>query len=196
MSVISDGTFSERCAAEKIITPYEPNLLRTNEFGKRIISYGQSSFGYDVRLAEDVQIFSNLLGQTVDPKNFNPDILTNTRVHLEGNGVMYVIVPPNSYLLGHTIEKFNIPNDMMVICLGKSTYARAGLHINVTPIEPGFKGQVVIEISNATTLPVRVYLNEGISQFVFFAGDKPCEISYADRKGKYQNQRGITHSKV
>lgn len=197
MSVISDGTFAERCVNEKIITPYSENLRRHNLFGKRIISAGQSSYGYDVTLDEDVQIFTNLLGEVVDPKNFNPDVsLTETRVHREGHGVAYVILPPNSYLLGHTVETFNIPRDMLVICMGKSTYARAGLQVNVTPIEPGFKGQVVIEISNSTTLPVRVYLYEGIAQFVFLEGDKPCEISYADRKGKYQNQKGIAHAKV
>lgn len=156
---------------------------------RKIISFGLSSFGYDVRLDRKFKIFTNINSALIDPLNFDEKCL----VDFEGD---YVIVPPNSYVLGNTVESFNIPNDIQVICVGKSTYARAGVIINVTPIEAGFSGQVVIEISNSTPLPVKVYANMGIAQFLFLQGDSPCEVSYADRNGKYQNQTGITLPKV
>lgn len=157
---------------------------------KKIISYGTSSMGYDVRLAEDFRIFSNVNSSTSDPKKLDERCLVPGVVRTDEDGSKYVLLPPNSYLLGHTIEYFRIPRDIMVIALGKSTYARAGAIINVTPIEPGFEGTVVIEVSNSTTVPLKIYANEGISQFVFFRGDA-CEVSYADRSGKYQKQQGI-----
>jgi dCTP deaminase len=151
---------------------------------KRIISYGSSSFGYDVRLDRKFKIFSNLKSALIDPLNMQDDCY----VDHEGD---FCIIPPNSYILGHTPETFNIPRNVSVICVGKSTYARAGAIVNVTPIEAGFQGQVVIEISNSTPLPLKVYAGMGISQFIFFESDEECEVSYADRKGKYQGQSGI-----
>lgn len=152
---------------------------------EKILSFGTSSFGYDVRLADEFKIFTNVNSAVIDPLNMVD------ACYVDHKGP-YCIIPPNSYILGHTIEAFDIPRDVMVICLGKSTYARAGAIVNVTPIEAGFKGQVVIEISNSTPLPLKVYANQGIAQFLFFESDEDCEVSYGDREGKYQNQRGIT----
>jgi dCTP deaminase len=151
---------------------------------KKIISYGLSSYGYDVRLGRKFKIFSNLNNTVIDPLNFDESCLHDH----EGD---YVIIPPNSYILGKTIEYFTIPKDVMVICVGKSTYARCGAIVNVTPIEPGFAGNIVIEISNSTSLPLKVYADQGIAQFVFFQGTEPCEVSYADKGGKYQGQTTI-----
>lgn len=155
----------------------------------KVISYGLSSFGYDVRLANIFKIFTNVSNALIDPKNLD------NRAHVDHEGDD-CIIPPNSYVLGHTVETFNIPENVTAICVGKSTYARAGVIINVTPIEAGFRGQVVIEIANATTLPVKVYANEGIAQLLFFESQDRCETSYADRCGKYQDQKGITLPKV
>jgi len=150
----------------------------------KAISFGLSSYGYDVRLADEFKIFTNINSTVVDPLDFDQKCC----VEHKGD---YCIIPPNSYILGRTIEYFDIPRDVLVICLGKSTYARVGAIVNVTPIEAGFKGNVVIEISNSTTLPLKVYANMGISQFVFFRGKVPCEVSYADRAGKYQGQTSV-----
>lgn len=177
-----------------------PTTLRTGINGsitknEKVISFGVSSMGYDVTLASDIKIFSNANSLEVDPKNFDESCLIDAKLNTAKDGSQYVIMPPNSYLLGHTVEVFNIPRDIMVVALGKSTYARAGAIVNVTPIEPGFQGTVVIEVSNSTPLPLRVYVNEGIAQFLFFKGED-CKVSYADRNGKYQNQTGITLPKV
>lgn len=160
---------------------------------RRVLSYGLSSYGYDVRLTEEFKIFTNANGGgIIDPKKLDEQAcLVDGTIREDDDGSKYVILPPNSYLLARTEEYFDIPRDIMVVCVGKSTYARAGAIVNVTPIEPGFQGNVVIEIANSTTLPMRIYANEGISQFLFLRGDKPCETSYADRKGKYQGQTGI-----
>jgi dCTP deaminase len=155
---------------------------------ERIISYGLSSFGYDVRLGTKFKIFTNTYSAVIDPLNM-PD---TAYVDFEGD---VCVIPPNSYVLGHTVETFQMPTDVTAICVGKSTYARAGCGINVTPIEAGFKGQVVIEISNLTPLPMKVYAGMGIAQFLFFRGNR-CEVSYGDRSGKYQGQTGITTAKV
>lgn len=160
----------------------------------KMISSGTTSYGYDVKLSgEGLKLFSNQNSTEIDPKRFDAlNCLVDPIVHVDlSTGEEYVRIPPNSYLLGVTVEYFNIPRDIMVVCLGKSTYARAGILINTTPIEPEFKGRVVIEIANTTPLPARVYLNEGIAQFLFFKGDRPCETSYADRGGKYQGQVGV-----
>ncbi|HWT40553.1 MAG TPA: dCTP deaminase [Dongiaceae bacterium] len=162
---------------------------------RRLLSYGLSSFGYDVRLSEEIKIFSNINSAIVDPKRFDDACLIDATPRVDEDGAKFVILPPNSYMLGRTEEYFDIPRDILVICVGKSTYARAGVIVNVTPIEPGFKGNVVLEASNATNLPVKVYLNEGLSQFAFFRGN-PCKVSYGDRGGKYQGQVGVTRSKV
>lgn len=165
--------------------------VRTSNTHK-VISYGVSSYGYDVRLSDsEVKLFANTMDQgIIDPKNFNSDNLVSLKKHDDGCGE-YVILPPGGSALGSTVEYFNVPDDIMIICLGKSTYARSSVIINVTPIESGFEGTVVIELLNPCPLPVKVYLNEGIAQFLFFRGESKCSVSYADRSGKYQGQTGI-----
>lgn len=148
------------------------------------ISYGISSYGYDVRVSNEFKVFTNVNGCVVDPKNFNPDSLVTKNTN-------ECLIPPNSFALARTIEYFRLPEDVLVICLGKSTYARCGIIINVTPLEPGWCGHVTLEISNTTPLPAKIYAEEGLAQFLFFKGH-PCETTYADRKGKYMNQTGIT----
>ncbi len=147
------------------------------------ISYGLSSYGYDARVGDDFKIFTNVDSAVVDPKNFNPNSFVDRRGPV-------AIIPPNSFALAHTVEYFRIPRDILVVCLGKSTYARCGIIVNVTPLEPEWEGQVTIEISNTTPLPARIYAGEGICQFLFLQGSEPCEVSYADRAGKYMRQRG------
>lgn len=173
-----------------LLNPFVCGQVRKDN-GQKVISYGVSSFGYDARLAPKVKLFTNVNSSIIDPKAISDDCF----VDVDGSADGYVIIPPNSYALGHTVEYFDMPRDLQLICLGKSTYARAGLIVNVTPIEPEFKGQVVIEISNSTPLPAKVYVNEGIAQFMFFHGEG-CEVSYNDRDGKYQNQTGITLPRV
>lgn len=154
-----------------------------------VISYGLSSYGYDARCSEDFKIFTNVDNALVDPKNFSDQSFVDRKTDI-------CVIPPNSFALTHTTEYFCIPDDVLVVCLGKSTYARCGLIVNVTPLEPGWEGHVTLEISNTTPLPARVYANEGIAQFLFFKGSSPCEVSYADRKGKYMGQRGVTLPKL
>jgi dCTP deaminase len=167
----------------RMISPFCPDQVRVDENGEKIISYGTSSMGYDVRLDRKFKIFTNVYGDTIDPLNMSETMY----VDYEGDSV---IIPPNSYILGVTIETFNIPRDILAVCLGKSTYARCAGICNVTPIEPGFSGNVVIEVANLSTLPLKVYAGQGIAQFLFLQGN-PCETSYGDRGGKYQNQSGI-----
>ncbi len=150
-----------------------------------MISYGLSSYGYDARCSKDFKIFTNVDNALVDPKNFSDQSFVDRNSDI-------CVIPPNSFVLTHTVEYFRIPQDVLVICLGKSTYARCGLIVNVTPLEPGWEGHVTLEISNTTPLPARVYANEGIAQFLFFKGSDVCETSYADRSGKYMGQRGVT----
>lgn len=171
-----------------MIAPFENNQVREVD-GKKVISYGLSSYGYDVRLGNKFKIFTNVHNSIIDP--LNPD--DNCFVDHEGD---FCIIPPNSYILGHTIETFCIPDNVMTIALGKSTYARSAAIINVTPIEPGFEGQVVIEIANASTLPLKVYAGMGIAQFLFFESDEKCETTYRDRAGKYQGQMGVVTSRI
>jgi dCTP deaminase len=200
--------FTAKMAWGRMIYPFEPDQVRMLEIEipherdgtsrteyKKIISYGTSSMGYDVRLAEEFRIFSNVNSAIIDPKKFDERCLVAGELRIDEDGSKYVLLPPNSYLLGHTIEYMRIPRDIMVIAIGKSTYARAGAIVNVTPIEPGFEGTVVIEVSNSTPLPLKVYANEGIAQFVFFRGEA-CETSYGDRGGKYQGQQGIVLPKT
>ncbi|MCC7305874.1 MAG: dCTP deaminase [Alphaproteobacteria bacterium] len=153
------------------------------------ISYGLSSFGYDARAAREFKIFTNVDNAIVDPKDFSHQSFVDRTTDI-------CIIPPNSFALTHTVEYFRIPEDVLVICLGKSTYARCGLIVNVTPLEPGWEGHVTLEISNTTPLPARVYANEGIAQFLFFKGSSACETSYKDRNGKYMGQRGVTLPKL
>lgn len=195
MTILNDIQILELCETSEMIKPYVQTSVRKLEDGRRILSKGVSSFGYDVSLGEEIKIFTNQNAALIDPKKLNSETLIDGKIRIDEDGSKYVILPPNSYLLGVTIEYFKIPRDVMVICLGKSTYARAGCICNTTPIEPGFEGNIVIELSNSTSLPMKVYLNEGIAQFLFFRGDA-CQISYGDRSGKYQFQQGVTLPKV
>ncbi len=160
-----------------------------DQVGKGIVSYGLSSYGYDIRVSDEFKIFTNLNSTVVDPKHFEDD-----------NVVDYVgdvcIVPPNSFALARTVEYFKIPRDVLAICLGKSTYARCGIIVNVTPFEPEFEGHITIEISNTTPLPAKIYANEGIAQVLFLQGDEVCETSYKDKNGKYHGQKGITLPRI
>lgn len=201
-------TEEERAAWTGMITPFSPDLIRRVETRdirggelvvdeRKIISRGLTSYGYDVALSDkEVKLFTNINGTEIDPKRLDENCLVDAKIRTDVDGAKYVVLPPNSYLLGHTVEYFRMPRDVIAVCLGKSTYARAGVLVNVTPIEPGWEGNVVIEVGNSTGLPVRIYLNEGISQFLFFKGDRPCTVSYGDRGGKYQGQTGVTLSKV
>ena len=162
-----------------MIEPFVDHQVREG-----VISYGVSSYGYDIRVADEFKIFTNVFSATVDPKNFD------TRSMVDFKSDMCVI-PPNSFALARTIEYFRIPRGVLTVCLGKSTYARCGIIVNVTPFEPEWEGYVTLEISNTTPLPARIYANEGIAQVLFFEGDEVCDVSYADKKGKYQNQNSI-----
>ena len=171
------------------VTNYPDSFICDNvdiglQIKEKILSYGLSSAGYDVRLSNEFAIFNNINHSIIDPLGFD----NNCLYHHKGD---YCIIPPNSYVLGSTIEYFNIPKDIMVVCVGKSTYARCGAIINVTPIEPGFSGNIVIEISNATALPLKIYANQGIAQFIFFKMERHCDVSYAEGKRKYQGQTGL-----
>lgn len=163
-----------------MIEPFHESQVREG-----VISSGVSSYGYDMRISDEFKIFTNINNTIVDPKDFDP----KSFVDFKGN---VCIVPPNSFALGRSVEYFKIPRDVLVICLGKSTYARCGIVVNVTPLEPEWEGHVTIEISNTTPLPAKIYANEGIAQLIFLGGAEPCEISYADKAGKYQAQKGIT----
>jgi dCTP deaminase len=171
-----------------MIEPFEPAQVRSVD-GDRIISYGTSSYGYDVRCAPQFKIFTNINSAVVDPKRFDE----SSFVDLESE---VCIIPPNSFALASTVEYFRIPRDVLTICLGKSTYARCGIIVNVTPLEPEWEGHVTLEFSNTTPLPAKIYANEGVAQMIFFESDEPCEVSYADRGGKYQGQQGVTLPKA
>lgn len=197
MSILSDWQIMQLCTPDTpmIMPAFFEQRRALGPHKQPAISFGLSSHGYDVRLAPEVKIFSNLAGNIVDPKGFVAEqTLTTAAVQHSPEGE-YIVLPPHSYALGYTMETFDIPRDVMVVCVGKSTYARCGIHVNVTPIEAGFKGDVVIEISNATPLPAKIYIREGIAQFLFFRGES-CDTSYGDRDGKYQNQKGLTHAKA
>jgi len=172
-----------------MIEPFEPGQVRMTADGKRQISYGTSSYGYDVRCADHFKIFTNINSAVVDPKNFDD----NSFVDFHGD---VCIIPPNSFALACTVEYLRIPRNVLTICLGKSTYARCGIIVNVTPLEPEWEGHVTLEFSNTTPLPARIYANEGVAQFLFFESDEECEISYSDRAGKYQGQTGVTLPKA
>lgn len=192
MTILNDKQIATLAEAG-MITPFVNDSVRVVD-GIKAISFGLSSFGYDVRMKPEVKIFTNANKVLVDPKNLDERSLIDGEVYTDVTG-QFVILPANSYLLGSTVEYFKMPRNVTVIAVGKSTLARAGLLVNVTPIEAGFHGEVVIEIANCTTLPIKVYVNEGISQFLFFEGEA-CGVSYADRNGKYQGQTGITLPKV
>ena len=189
MSIKSDRWIRRMAEQHGMIEPFEPGQVRHAADGHRIVSYGTSSYGYDIRCAREFKVFTNLFSTVVDRKAFDE----RSFVDIESD---VCIIPPNSFALARTLEYFRIPRDVLVICLGKSTYARCGLIVNVTPLEPEWEGQVTIEISNTTPLPARIYANEGICQFLFLKGDSPPEISYADRAGKYMHQRGVALPKL
>ena len=183
--MIKNDRWIKRMALEKgMIEPFEERQVRTG-----VISYGLSSYGYDIRIADAFKIFTNVFNTVVDPKEFDP------RSFVDFQGPVFVI-PPNSFALGRSIEYFRIPREVMTVCVGKSTYARCGIITNVTPFEPEWEGFVTLEVSNTTPLPARIYANEGIAQVLFFESDETCAVSYADRQGKYQAQQGIELPRV
>ena len=180
MTVLSDKWIKKMATNHNMISPFEDKQLRNNK-----ISYGLSSFGYDARVSNEFKIFTNVNSEIVDPKNFKQ----SNFISKSGDEC---IIPPNSFVLASTIEYFKIPNDILVICLGKSTYARCGIIVNVTPLEPSWEGYVTLEFSNTTPLPAKIYANEGASQFIFLKGNEKPNITYADRNGKYMKQSGVT----
>lgn len=184
MSILPDHWIQKKSEEESMIAPFEN---RQNRLG--VVSYGLSSYGYDARVAPEFQIFTNVNNTIVDPKNFTLDNMVSRTTDV-------CIIPPNSFALGRTIEYFRIPRDVLVVCLGKSTYARCGIIVNVTPLEPEWEGHVTLEFSNTTPLPAKIYANEGICQFLFFKADSECHVSYKDRKGKYMGQQGISLPQV
>lgn len=184
MGLKSDVWIREMSLKHEMISPF-----CEKQVGKGVVSYGLSSYGYDIRVSDEFKIFTNINSTVVDPKNFDPANL----VEYKGD---VCIVPPNSFALAATIEYFKMPRDVLAICLGKSTYARCGIIVNVTPFEPEFEGHITIEISNTTPLPAKIYANEGIAQVLFLQGDEMCETSYKDKAGKYQGQKGITLPKI
>lgn len=167
-----------------MIEPFVPQQTRETH-GKRLISFGTSSYGYDVRCADEFKIFTNINSSVVDPKAFDEKSFVDLKSDV-------CIIPPNSFVLGHTVEYFRIPRNVLTICLGKSTYARCGIIVNVTPLEPEWEGHITLEFSNTTNLPAKIYANEGIAQVIFLESDEVCQVSYKDRNGKYQGQKGVT----
>lgn len=212
MSLLCDRSIKKRCVARMansvlanpMIEPFfaqqvKQELRKTTDVLTQnvdVLSYGLSSYGYDVRLADSLEIFTNINNVSGDPKRPSEGATVKAEIHTDSFGAQYAWLPANCFMLGHTVEYFRIPRDILVICLGKSTYARAGIIVNVTPLEPEWDGNVVLELSNTTSIPQKIYVNEGVAQFLFLVGDEECEISYKDRGGKYQGQRGITHGKV
>lgn len=188
MTIKSDKWIIEKATNEQMIAPFEPGQVRTIN-GDKIVSYGTSSFGYDVRCANEFMVFTNLHPAVVDPKNFNHKGFVSLTDDV-------CIIPPNSFVLARTVERFKIPRNVLVICVGKSTYARCGIIVNVTPLEPEWEGYVTLEFSNTTNLPAKIYANEGCAQMLFLESDEVCQTSYKDRGGKYQDQVGVTLPEV
>ena len=184
MSIKSDHWIIEQSSLG-IIEPFEPGQVATRDDGAKIVSYGTSSYGYDVRCANEFKVFTNIHSALVDPKAFSEDSFVDIVSDV-------CIIPPNSFALARTVEYFRIPRNVLTICLGKSTYARCGIIVNVTPLEPEWEGHVTLEFSNTTNLPAKIYAFEGVAQMLFLESDQVCKVSYADRKGKYQGQRGVT----
>lgn len=189
MTILSDFEIEELSNHQGMISPFHKTQVREIENGNKIISYGLSSYGYDARVANEFKIFTNINSSVVDPKNF----CEHTFFSKVGDEC---IIPPNSFALARTVETFKIPRDVLVICVGKSTYARCGIIVNVTPLEPEWEGYVTLEFSNTTPLPAKIYAGEGACQFLFFKGAMPCRTSYKDKLGKYQGQTGVTLPKV
>jgi dCTP deaminase len=184
MAIKADKWIRRMAVDHGMIEPFVDGQVRAG-----VVSYGLSSYGYDIRVADEFKIFTNINNTVIDPKNFDPRSFVDVQADV-------CIVPPNSFALARTIEYFRIPRDVLTVCLGKSTYARCGIIVNVTPFEPEWEGFVTLEISNTTPLPAKIYANEGIAQVLFFQGDEPCERSYADKRGKYLKQHGVTLPKI
>ncbi len=184
MGLKADNWIKKMSLDKQMISPF-----CEEQIGKDVVSFGLSSYGYDIRVGDEFKIFTNVNSTVVDPKNFDDQNI----IDFKGD---VCIVPPNSFALASTIEYFKMPEDVLAICLGKSTYARCGIIVNVTPFEPGFCGHITIEISNTTPLPAKIYANEGIAQVLFLQGDEKCDVSYHDKKGKYQGQEGITLPRI
>ena len=184
MSVRPDSWIREMAQKHRMIEPFADRQVRDG-----VISYGVSSYGYDMRVADEFQVFTNVYGSVVDPKNFK----SNAFVPIQSD---VCVIPPNSFVLGRSVEYFRIPRQVLTICLGKSTYARCGIIVNVTPLEPEWEGHVTLEFSNTTPLPAKIYAHEGVAQMLFFESDEECETSYRDRGGKYQGQKGVTLPKA
>ena len=180
MSVCSDKWIRRMAVERGMIEPFVDGQIKKTESGERVISYGLSSYGYDLRVSNEFKVFTNVFGSVVDPKAFDDRSFVDMKTDV-------CVVPPNSFALARSVEYFRIPREVLTICVGKSTYARCGIIVNVTPFEPEWEGHVTLEISNTTPLPARIYANEGICQLLFFEGD-PCETTYQDRAGKYQHQ--------
>ena len=184
MSVLSDKWIKKMAREKRMISPFVSKQVRKGK-----ISFGISSYGYDARVSNDFKIFTNVNSAIVDPKNFKKESFVSRKSKV-------CVIPPNSFALARTVEYFKIPENVMVICLGKSTYARCGIIVNVTPLEPGWEGYVTLEFSNTTPLPAKIYANEGAAQFIFLKGNEKPEVTYADRNGKYMGQTGVTLPKV
>ena len=185
MTIKSDRWIKEMAQNQRMIEPFEPAQVRFGKEEEKLISYGTSSYGYDVRCSNEFKVFTNINSATVDPKSFDEDSFVDVRSNV-------CVIPPNSFALASTIEYFRIPRNVLVVCLGKSTYARCGIIVNVTPLEPEWEGHVTLEFSNTSPLPAKIYANEGACQFLFFEGKEPPKQSYADKKGKYMKQKGVT----
>ena len=188
MTIKSDKWIRRMAASHRMIEPFEPGQVKEVN-GKRIVSYGTSSYGYDIRCSSEFKVFTNINATIVDPKVFDEKSFVDVR----GDEC---IIPPNSFALARTVEYFRIPRNVLTICLGKSTYARCGIIVNVTPLEPEWEGHVTLEFSNTTPLPARIYANEGVAQVIFIESDEVCETSYRDRGGKYQGQKGVTLPRI
>ncbi len=184
MTIKSDKWIRRMVEQNQMIEPFESRQVKENGTG-RIVSHGTSSYGYDIRCANEFKIFTNINSVIVDPKQFAPESFVDVNADV-------CIIPPNSFALARSVEYFRIPRNVLVICLGKSTYARCGIIVNVTPLEPEWEGHITLEFSNTTPLPAKIYANEGVAQLLFLESDEECETSYKDRKGKYQGQRGVT----
>ena len=189
MSIKPDVWIKRMAESEGMIEPFSENQVRVDDKGEKLISYGVSSFGYDVRCANEFKVFTNIHSATVDPKVFDD----NSFVDITSD---VCVIPPNSFALARTVEYFRIPRNVLTICLGKSTYARCSIIVNVTPLEPEWEGHVTLEFSNTTNLPAKIYAGEGVAQMIFFESDEDCEVSYKDRGGKYQGQTGVTLPKT
>ena len=185
MSILADKEIRRLAVEQHMIEPFVEQQVRKLDNGQRVISYGLSSYGYDLRVADEFKVFTNVFNTVVDPKNFDDKSFVDLQTDV-------CIVPPNSFALARSVEYFRIPRDLLTICLGKSTYARCGIIVNVTPFEPEWEGHVTLEISNTTPLPAKIYAKEGLAQVLFFRANQVCETSYNDRKGRYQKQQGIT----